>query len=132
MKSLGQEIYDLANRLFPINRSLTGNGVRETLNILKEINPEMVINEVPSGTKVFDWTVPKEWDMQEGYIEDESGMRILDYSNNNLCVLGYSISVNEWVTLEELKTHVYVENNQPNAIPYVTSYYKQTIRKLIK
>jgi len=125
MKSIGNEIYTLANRLFPINRSLTGDGVRETLKILQEYNSELNIFEIPTGTKVFDWTVPKEWNVAEAYIENESGIRIIEYAKNNLCLLGYSTPIDMWVTCEELKQYIYVEENQPNAIPYVTSYYKE-------
>lgn len=125
MESIGKEIYALADRLFPINRSLTGDGVRETLSILKEIHPELKIVEVSTGTKVFDWTVPKEWNVEEAYIENEQGERIVDYSQYNLCLLGYSIPVDKWVSCEELKKYIYVEENQPSAIPYVTSYYKE-------
>lgn len=120
---VGKEMYALANRLFPIGRSLTGKGVRETLQILKEQVPELEIYSVPSGTKAFDWTVPQEWEMIDGYVEDESGVRVIDYQENNLSVMGYSTPVDEYVSLEELLKYVKVEENQPDVIPYVTSYY---------
>ena len=122
---IGKKIHALATRLFPINRSLTGNGVRETLSILKEICPQMTIHEVPSGTQVFDWTIPNEWNIKEAYIIAPSGERIVDFKNNNLHVVGYSKPVNVEISLEELNNHLYSLPDQPNAIPYVTSYYKE-------
>jgi len=119
----GQEMYDFAGKLFPIGRSLTGEGVRETLARIKELVPELEIKSVPSGSQVFDWTVPKEWEITAGYIEDEQGNRIIDYADNNLHVMGYSTAVDQWVTLEELLQYIKVEESQPDVIPYVTSYY---------
>lgn len=119
----GREMYRFAERLFPIGRSLTGEGVRETLGLIKEQVPELEIKSVPSGTKVFDWTVPQEWEIREGYIEDEAGNRIVDYHKNNLCVMGYSVPVDRYVSREELMEYVKVEEGQPEVIPYVTSYY---------
>ena len=119
----GQEMYDFAGRLFPIGRSLTGEGVRETLRLIQEQVPELEIHEVPSGSQAFDWTVPKEWEITEGYIEDEDGGRVVDYYENNLSVMGYSVPVDRYVSREELFEYVKVEENQPDVIPYVTSYY---------
>ncbi len=128
-KEPGKRMYDFAGKIFPYNRSITGEGVRQTLKDIEEyISPSGVmlkISEVRSGTEVFDWTVPKEWHVNEAYIEDEGGRRIIDYHDCNLHVLGYSTSVDEWVDLDELKKHVYVEEGQPDVIPYVTSYYKE-------
>ena len=124
-EAIGQQMYDLAGRLFPICRSITGNGVRQTLQILQEYLPELTLHEVPSGTPVFDWTVPKEWNIRDAYIENSRGERILDFRENNLHVMGYSTPVDAYVSLEELLSHVYVEETQPDAIPYVTSYYKE-------
>ncbi len=121
----GKWMYDLADRLFPIGRSLTGPGVRETLRILKEEIPQIQIHEVPSGTQVFDWTVPREWKIREAYIEDETGKKIIDYDQLNLHVVGYSTPVDRVVDLEELKKYIYVQPGQPDAVPYVTSYYKE-------
>jgi len=123
MLQAGEAMYELAGRLFPIGRSLTGAGVRESLEILKEQIPELEIKAVPSGTQVFDWTIPAEWEITEGYIEDESGQRIIDYAENNLHIIGYSTPVDEWVELEELLKYIRVEEEQPEVIPYVTSYY---------
>ena len=126
----GQEMYDFVCKIFPYCRSLTGEGVRQTLNDLREFirqggGPELQVFEVPSGTKAFDWTVPREWKIREAYIEDEAGNHIIDMKDNNLHVLGYSTPVDKWVSLEELKEHIYTQPDQPDCIPYVTSYYKE-------
>ena len=123
--SIGNEMYKLAEELYPIGRSLTGAGVRKTLSILQRELPELTVHEVPSGTRVFDWTVPKEWAIRQAYIEDEAGNRIVDYDKLNLHVVGYSTPVDRWVDLEELKQYIYVQAGQPDAVPYVTSYYKE-------
>ena len=121
--SSGEEMYAFAERLFPIGRSLTGEGVRESLALVKEQIPELEIKSVPSGTQAFDWTVPKEWVIRQGYIEDERGERIVDYRESNLHVMGYSVPVDRYVSLEELLQYIKVEEGQPEVIPYVTSYY---------
>ena len=117
-------MYDLVKDLFPICRSITGNGVRETLKIIQQHIP-ININEVPTGTKVFDWTVPKEWNIKDAYIMDENSNKIIDFKKNNLHVVGYSVPVNKTVSLPELQEHLYSLPEQPEAIPYVTSYYKE-------
>lgn len=124
-KTTGQAMYELAGKMFPICRSITGNGVRQTLAIIKEHIPELEIKEVPTGTPVFDWTVPKEWNIKGAYIENSKGERIVDFANCNLHVLGYSVPTDVYVSKSELLEHVYVEEGQPEAIPYVTSYYKE-------
>ena len=121
-----EEMYELCERLFPICRSITGDGVRKTLQLLVEVyGNEINIHEVPTGTKVFDWTVPKEWNIKEAYIENSKGQRVIDFKNNNLHVVGYSLPVDKFVDLQELKSVVYTQPDQPDAIPYVTSYYKE-------
>lgn len=119
----GQDMMKIVSRIFPICRSITGDGVRETLGILQEYCSELKIYEVPCGTQVFDWTIPDEWNITEGYIENESGERIVDFTQNNLHVVGYSLPIDEWMELEELKKQVHTLPDQPDLIPYVTSYY---------
>lgn len=125
MMSIGNEMYALCDRLFPICRSITGNGVRETLRVLQSICPAMTLHEVPTGTQVFDWTVPKEWNIRDAWIKNSKGEKILDFAKSNLHVMGYSIPVNQKVTLEELLPLIHTQPDQPDAIPYVTSYYKE-------
>ena len=122
---IGQEMYNWASDLFPINRSITGKGVRETLIYLKRILPNLNINSFSTGEKVFDWEIPKEWEIEDAFIEDENGNKIIDFKVNNLHLVGYSESVDRWLTLDELNDHLYSLPEQPNAIPYVTSYYKK-------
>ena len=127
MHGIGKDIYKISERIFPICRSITGNGVRETLNILSEYAPykSLKMYSVPSGTKVFDWTIPQEWNIQDAYIEDHTGNHVVDFKKNNLHVMGYSTPVDRWVDLEELKQYIYTQPEQPEVIPYVTSYYKE-------
>ena len=97
-------MHSLMDELFPITRSITGEGVRKTLRRLKEIHPELEIKEIPSGSRCFDWIVPKEWNIEEAFIEEvEIGKRIVDFKNNNLHVVNYSIGVNKIVDFEVLK-----------------------------
>lgn len=120
----GQAIYSLCKRLFPICRSITGEGVRETLRILKEYI-DLEIFEIPTGKKVFDWTVPKEWNIQSAWIKDSKGNTIVDVANNNLHILNFSIPVHGKIDLATLKDHLYTLPDQPDLIPYRTSYYKE-------
>ncbi len=114
----------LIRKLFPICRSITGNGVRQTLKIIKEIIP-ITIHEVSSGTKVFDWEIPNEWNIKDAYVKDENGNRVIDFQKSNLHVVGYSVPVDKWITLSELQGYLHSLPEQPNAIPYITSYYKE-------
>lgn len=120
----GLEMYQLMQRLFPICRSITGDGVRETLQIIQKHIP-LTVHEVPTGEKVLDWEVPKEWNIKDAYVLNEDGEKIIDFQKNNLHVVGYSIPVNTVVSLEELQSHLYSLEEQPECIPYVTSYYKE-------
>jgi aminopeptidase-like protein len=121
---LGQQIYQWCTDLFPICRSITGPGTRETLGYLQKLLPDLEIKSVGSGTKVFDWTVPDEWQVNDAYIEDEQGNKVVDFKKHNLHLVGYSEPVDTYLTLAELDKHLYSLEEQPNAIPYVTSYYK--------
>lgn len=122
---LGSLMHQLASELWPITRSITGPGVRKTLEILKQEIPELCLQSIPSGTKCFDWTVPDEWSITEAFIEDESGNRIIDFQSNNLHAVGYSVHVDEWLELAELQSRLHSLPDQPHAIPYVTSYYSR-------
>jgi aminopeptidase-like protein len=123
-KNCGHLMHQLVKEMFPICRSITGNGLRETLRVIQRHIP-ITIHGVPSGTKVFDWTVPKEWNIRDAYIMDERGEKIVDFNDNNLHVLGYSIPIDRTVSLVELQDHLYSREDLPDAIPYVTSYYEE-------
>jgi aminopeptidase-like protein len=121
---IGKEVFALAAKIYPICRSITGDGVRETL---REINKHIAldIHEVPTGTPVFDWTVPREWNIRDAYIKNEKGEKIVDFSKSNLHVMSYSVPVRTRLPLSELKNHIHTLPEQPDLIPYRTSYYAE-------
>jgi len=121
--AIGKMMHSWASDMWSYPRSITGEGVRQTLQYIQDVIPSLKVHSVPTGTKVFDWTVPEEWVIDEAYIEDEFGNRVVDFKENNLHILGYSIPTNQWLALDELKKYLYTLPDQPEAIPYVTSYY---------
>ena len=120
----GQDMYALMRKLYPICRSITGDGVRQTLRILQQHIP-LQIHEVPSGTPVFDWTVPREWNIRDAYVKDSRGNKVIDFQQSNLHVLNYIVPVRAQVGLSELKEHLHSIPDRPHAIPYRTSYYRE-------
>ena len=118
--------YTLAKKkLFLLNRSITGRGINQTLKIIKKNFPKLLIYKIKSGTKVFDWKIPPEWNINEAYIVDKNKKKIIDFKNNNLHIVGYSHPVNKFIYKKELISHLHSLPKQKKAIPYVTSYYKK-------
>jgi len=122
---IGKKIHNLCQKLLPLNRSLTGNGNRQTLKILKDICENLKIKEVPSGKKVFDWTIPDEWNAKNAWIRCPNGKKIAIYQKNNLHLVSYSKKMNVKMSLDQLEKHLHFIKEQPDAIPYVTSYYNK-------
>ena len=114
-----------AKDLFPICRSITGNGTRKTLSYFKKLNPEFKTLKFPTGKKVFDWVIPKEWNIKDAYLEHESGKRFAEFKNSNLHVVGYSKPIKTTMNKKKLLKFIHTQKDQPNSIPYVTSYYKE-------
>ena len=121
---IGEEMHRFIADLFPICRSITGDGVRETLRMVGSQIP-LEIHEVPTGTQVFDWTIPKEWNIKDAYIKNSRGDRVVDFRRSNLHVMSYSVPVRARMSLEELKKHIYTLPEHPDWIPYRTSYYQE-------
>ena len=122
--NIGEDIFALAAKLYPICRSITGNGTRATLReIAAYIALEM--HEVPTGTAVFDWTIPREWNIRDAYVKNQRGEKIIDFARSNLHVMSYSVPVHKQVSLAELKAHAYTLPEQPDLVPYRTSYYAE-------
>ena len=121
-----KKYYNIAKtKLFLITRSLTGDGVKKTLNIIQKEFPKLKIKKFKSGTKVFDWNIPEEWNVTDAYVIDKYNNRIIDFKKNNLHLVGYSIPIKKNITKKELFKNLYFLKNQPKAIPYITSYYKR-------
>ena len=125
MNSSSTQMYQWMKDLFPLCRSITGEGVRDTLKYFRKILPDLIIHEVPSGTQAFDWVVPDEWIIRDAYIKDESGKKIVDFQKNNLHLMGYSEPINEWMNLQQLNEFLYSIPEQPSAIPYITNTDKK-------
>jgi len=123
-EQIGADIYDLAAEIFPICRSITGDGVRATLASLQRQVP-LSVREVPTGTQVFDWTIPREWNIRDAAIRTPEGNRIAEFGKSNLHILNYSVPVHKTMTLEELRHNIFTLPNQPDLIPYRTSYYSE-------
>src|SRR4051812_12620121 len=122
---VGPILHGLAAELYPICRSITGAGVRETLARLRR-KVDLRITETPSGTSVFDWTIPREWTIRDAYVKNAGGERVIDFRQNNLHIVGYSTPVHAWMPLGELKEHIFTLPQQPGVIPYRTSYYAES------
>jgi aminopeptidase-like protein len=121
-----KKYYKIAKiNLFPLNRSLTGAGVRKTLNIIKQEFPQLNIKKIKSGKKVFDWNVPPEWNVSEAFVIDKYNNKIIDFKKNNLHLVGYSTYIKKYILKKDLFKNLYFIKNQPKAIPYITSYYKK-------
>src|SRR5499426_887817 len=121
---LGGALYDCVADLYPLCRSLSGEGLRETLRRLQRVVP-LTIHEVPTGTPVFDWTVPKEWNIRDAYVKNAQGERIIDFHRSNLHVVSYSTPIRKTLRLEELHEHLFTLPDRPEWIPYRTSYYTE-------
>jgi aminopeptidase-like protein len=124
LNSAGQEIYQLISELYPICRSITGDGLRVTLRRLQRDIP-LELHEVPSGTQVFDWIVPKEWNIRDAYVKNASGKKVIDFQHSNLHIVNYSTPIQTRMPLEALKEHLHTIPEHPDWIPYITSYYKE-------
>lgn len=122
---IGQDIYEFAKLLWPLNRSITGDGLRATLSQIQRKLPNLEIVEVKTGTIAFDWTIPREWRVKDAYLITPSGEKICDFKDNNLHLVGYSVPIEMQIDLAELQNNLHSLPKQPKAIPYVTSYYKE-------
>jgi aminopeptidase-like protein len=124
-EAAGAHMHALVAEAYPICRSITGHGVRRTLDILKKV-VALEVHEVPSGTPVLDWTVPPEWNIDDAYVQDAGGRRVIDFRESNLHVVNYSVPIRARMTLAELRPHLFTRPELPDVIPYRTSYYKET------
>ena len=124
VSEIGQELHRFATELYPVCRSITGDGIRKTLALIQTRIP-LEMFEVPTGTPVFDWTIPKEWNIRDAYIRDSSGKKIVDFKQHNLHVLNYSTPIHATMSLADLKPHLFTLPDHPEWIPYRTSYYQE-------
>ena len=121
----GEELYKLVAELYPICRSITGDGVRRTLEIIdREVGGGLEVTEVPTGTQVLDWTVPREWNVRDAWVADPSGRKVIDFQASNLHLVSYSVPVRARLPLAELKEHLFTLPDHPDWVPYRTSYYQ--------
>ena len=123
-RALAGELYQLICELYPICRSITGEGFRETMRCLQRIIP-LTLTEVPSGVDVFDWTVPKEWNIKDAYVRGPKGDKVIDFRGHNLHILQYSVPIHSKMSLAELRPHLFSLPDHPDWIPYRTSYYQE-------
>lgn len=124
-EEMGRQMHGFIGQMYPLCRSITGAGLRETLSLIRRHIP-LEIHEVPTGTPAFDWVVPKEWNIRDAYVKDAAGRRVIDFTKSNLHVVGYSTPVKATLLLDELKEHLFSLPEHPDWIPYRTSYYKET------
>ncbi|HBH79774.1 MAG TPA: peptidase M28 [Nitrospira sp.] len=124
-RGIGREIHDFVAELYPLCRSITGEGLRTTLRHIQKRIP-LTVHEIPTGTPVFDWTIPKEWNIRDAYIKDSNGKRVVDFQQSNLHVVSYSVPVHRQMSLDELKPHLFSLPDHPDWIPYRTSYYRES------
>jgi aminopeptidase-like protein len=122
---LGSKMFRFMEELFPVCRSITGDGIRETLDRISNRIP-LELHDVPTGTEVFDWTIPKEWNIRQAFIKDPNGRSVIDLRDHNLHVVSYSLPVNGRMPLSQLRKHIHTLPDQPDLIPYRTSYYSKT------
>ena len=124
-RGAGERMHSMIADLFPICRSITGNGFRETLHRIRNIIP-IEVREVPTGRKVYDWTIPREWNIREAWVKNAKGEKVVDFANSNLHVVSYSMPVRRKMPLVELRQHLHTLSDRPDWIPYRTSYYKES------
>ena len=123
-EEMGREMHAFIGQMYPLCRSITGAGLRDTLSMINRHIP-LEIHEIPSGTPVFDWTVPKEWNIRDAYVKNMAGERVIDFRKSNLHVISYSVPVSATLSLNELKNHLYSLPEYPDWIPYRTTYYQE-------
>jgi aminopeptidase-like protein len=123
--TVGEELYKLVAELYPICRSITGDGVRRTLEIVERELGGLEVSEVPTGTQVLDWTVPREWNVRDAWVADAAGRRVIDFQASNLHLVSYSVPVRATIGLAELREHLFTLPDQPDWVPYRTSYYAE-------